>query len=81
MTHSSSPPQYFADVTEANSWLSDRRPFLTSEDYGKDESSTSALLQRHLRVEKEMGAYVSEIKRLGEQAKGASQLAPLTVSY
>uniref|UniRef100_A0A8C8K4M3 Spectrin beta chain, non-erythrocytic 5 n=1 Tax=Oncorhynchus tshawytscha TaxID=74940 RepID=A0A8C8K4M3_ONCTS len=70
--------QYFADVTEANSWLSDRKPLLISEDYGKDESSTSALLQRHLRLEKEMGAYVVEVKRLGEQAKGASQLAPLT---
>ncbi|CAB1331140.1 unnamed protein product [Coregonus sp. 'balchen'] len=52
--------QYFADVTEANSWLSDRKPLLISEDYGKDESSTSALLQRHLRLEKEMGAYVVE---------------------
>ncbi|KAL0969732.1 hypothetical protein UPYG_G00231540 [Umbra pygmaea] len=69
--------QYFADVTEANSWLSDRKPLLVSEDYGKDESSTSALLQRHLRLEKEMEAYAVEVKRLGEQAKGASQMAPL----
>ncbi|XP_010891275.2 spectrin beta chain, non-erythrocytic 5 isoform X2 [Esox lucius] len=70
--------QYFADVTEANSWLSDRKPLLISEDYGKDESSTSALLQRHLRLEKEMGAYAVEVKRLGEQAKGAATLAPVT---
>ena len=73
-------PQYFAEVTEANSWLSDRKPLLTSEDYGKDESSAGALLQRHLRLEKEMGAYFTEVKRLGEQAKNAAQMSPLTVS-
>ncbi|XP_067099877.1 spectrin beta chain, non-erythrocytic 5 [Osmerus mordax] len=70
--------QYFADVTEANSWLGDRKPLLTSEDYGKDESSTGALLQRHLRLMKEMGAYSTEVKRLGEQAKNAAQMSPLT---
>uniref|UniRef100_A0A673I813 Spectrin beta chain, non-erythrocytic 2-like n=1 Tax=Sinocyclocheilus rhinocerous TaxID=307959 RepID=A0A673I813_9TELE len=70
--------QYFADVTEASSWLDDRKPLLIDEDYGKDEASTTALLQRHQRLEKEMEAYASEVKRLGEQAKSAAQLAPLT---
>ncbi|XP_029350237.1 spectrin beta chain, non-erythrocytic 5 [Echeneis naucrates] len=70
--------QYFTDVAEANSWLSDRKPLLTSEDHGKDESSTAALLQRHLRLEKEMVAFGAEIKRLSEQAKGAAQLTTLT---
>uniref|UniRef100_A0A4W6DIZ9 Spectrin beta, non-erythrocytic 5 n=1 Tax=Lates calcarifer TaxID=8187 RepID=A0A4W6DIZ9_LATCA len=72
--------QYFADVEEAVSWLGDRKPLLTSEDHGKDESSTAALLQRHLRLEKEMAAFASEIKRLSEQAKSAAQLTALTVS-
>ncbi|KAK0147075.1 Spectrin beta chain, non-erythrocytic 5 [Merluccius polli] len=70
--------QYFSDVAEANSWLADRKPLLTSEDHGKDDSSTSALLQRHLRLEKEMAAYAAEIHRLAEQARSATQLAPLT---
>ncbi|KAM4625618.1 spectrin beta chain, non-erythrocytic 5 [Polymixia lowei] len=70
--------QYFSDVAEANSWLDDRKPLLTSEDYGKDESNTATLLQRHLRLEKEMAAYASEIKRLAEQSRSAAQLAPLT---
>nr|XP_055027307.1 spectrin beta chain, non-erythrocytic 5 [Misgurnus anguillicaudatus] len=70
--------QYFADVTEASSWLADRKPLLIDEDYGKDEASTSALLQRHQRLEKEMETYASEVNRLGEQAKGAAQLAPLS---
>lgn len=79
-THCSLSVQYFADVAEANSWLGDRKPLLTSEDHGKDESSTAALLQRHLRLEKEMAAYGSEIKRLSEQARSAAQLTALTVS-
>ncbi|KAK2892289.1 hypothetical protein Q8A73_017954 [Channa argus] len=70
--------QYFADAAEGNSWLNDRKPLLTSEDYGKDESSTAALLQRHLRLEIEFAAYASEIKRLSEQARSAAQLTALT---
>ncbi|XP_068070705.2 spectrin beta chain, non-erythrocytic 5 isoform X1 [Danio rerio] len=70
--------QYFADITEASSWLDDHKPLLIDEDYGKDEASSTALLQRHQRVEKEMEAYSLEVKRLGEQAKSAAQLAPLT---
>ncbi|KAM8913952.1 spectrin beta chain, non-erythrocytic 5 isoform 3-T3 [Spinachia spinachia] len=70
--------QYFADVAEADSWLGDRRPLLTSEDHGKDEASTAALLQRHLRLEREMAAYASEMKRLAEQARSAAQLTALT---
>lgn len=67
-------------MAEADSWLGDRKPLLTSEDHGKDESSTAVLLQRHLRLEKELAAYGSEIKRLSEQARSAAQLTALTVS-
>ncbi|KAG7510030.1 spectrin beta chain, non-erythrocytic 5 [Solea senegalensis] len=70
--------QYFADVGEAKSWLGDRKPLLTSDDQGTVESSTAALLQRHLWVEKEMVAYAVEIKRLSEQAKSTVQLTALT---
>ncbi|XP_054653046.1 spectrin beta chain, non-erythrocytic 1 isoform X2 [Dunckerocampus dactyliophorus] len=70
--------QYFADVEEANSWLSDKKPILTSEDYGKDESSSAALLQRHLRLDKEMASYGMEIKRLSEHARNAAQLTTFT---
>ncbi|XP_028251320.1 spectrin beta chain, non-erythrocytic 5 [Parambassis ranga] len=71
--------QYFADVAEANSWLGDRKPLLTSGDHGKDDASTAALLQRHLWLLKEMTAFASEIKRLSEQARSAAQLTALTV--
>uniref|UniRef100_A0A8B9BFF0 Calponin-homology (CH) domain-containing protein n=1 Tax=Anser brachyrhynchus TaxID=132585 RepID=A0A8B9BFF0_9AVES len=60
--------QYFADIDEANSWLRERQPLLASKDYGKDESSAEALLHRHLRLEKEITAYSTEMRRLKEQA-------------
>uniref|UniRef100_A0A8C4TAI1 Spectrin, beta, non-erythrocytic 5 n=1 Tax=Erpetoichthys calabaricus TaxID=27687 RepID=A0A8C4TAI1_ERPCA len=64
--------QYFADVNDAESWVRERLPLLMSDDCGKDESSADALLQRHLRLEKEIAAYLSEMKRLREQAECAA---------
>ncbi|NWV85162.1 SPTN5 protein, partial [Dasyornis broadbenti] len=72
--------QYFADIDEANSWLRERQPLLTSKDYGKDESSAEALLHRHLRLEKEIAAYSSEMRRLKEQADIAAQQAPAAMT-
>lgn len=72
--------QYFVDVAEANSWLSDRKPPLLSRDQGRDESSTAALLQRHQWLEKELGSFGAEIRRLWEQARSAAQLTALMVS-
>ncbi|NXJ96213.1 SPTN5 protein, partial [Corythaixoides concolor] len=71
--------QYFADVDEANSWLRERQPLLASKDYGKDESSAEALLHRHLRLEKEIAAYSSEMRRLKEQADIAAEQAPAAI--
>ncbi|XP_051775707.1 spectrin beta chain, non-erythrocytic 5 [Erpetoichthys calabaricus] len=70
--------QYFADVNDAESWVRERLPLLMSDDCGKDESSADALLQRHLRLEKEIAAYLSEMKRLREQAECAATQIPLT---
>ncbi|XP_074765676.1 spectrin beta chain, non-erythrocytic 5 isoform X1 [Athene noctua] len=71
--------QYFADIDEANSWLQERQPLLASKDYGKDESSAEALLHRHLRLEKEIAAYSSEMRRLKEQAVTAAEQAPAAI--
>ncbi|XP_075049076.1 spectrin beta chain, non-erythrocytic 5 [Mixophyes fleayi] len=69
--------QYFADANDADSWLREHLPLLTSEDYGKDESSAEAILQRHLRLEKEIAAYAMEVRRLGEQAQTVANKAPM----
>ncbi|KAM8834261.1 LOW QUALITY PROTEIN: spectrin beta chain, non-erythrocytic 5 [Synchiropus picturatus] len=70
--------QYFADAAEAQSWLADKKPLLASGDLGQDESSTSALLQRHQWLEKELRAYACEIQRLSEQAAASLPLTALT---
>lgn len=71
--------QYFTDINEAHSWLLEKQPLLHSEDFGKDEASADALLQRHVRLEKEIAAYSSEVKRLGDLATAAVQQVPLTM--
>ncbi|XP_067895807.1 spectrin beta chain, non-erythrocytic 5 isoform X2 [Heterodontus francisci] len=71
--------QYFTDINEAHSWLLEKQPLVQSEDYGKDEASADALLQRHVRLEKEIAAYSTEVKRLGDQATTAMQQVPLTM--
>ena len=68
--------QYFADIDEANSWLQERQTLVASKDYGKDELSAEALLHRHLRLEKEIVAYSTEMRRLKEQAAIAAEQAP-----
>jgi spectrin beta len=62
-----SSQQYFADASEAESWMRSKMALVSlSSDYGKDEASTQALLQRHVRVQEEIKAYEPEVNRLGE---------------
>ncbi|XP_076313686.1 LOW QUALITY PROTEIN: spectrin beta chain, non-erythrocytic 5-like [Tachypleus tridentatus] len=61
--------QYHADANEAESWMREKLPLVSSKDYGKDEPSAQALLQRHTRLESEIKAYESDIKRLDSQAE------------
>lgn len=60
--------QYHADANEAESWIREKRQLVSSKDHGKDEPSAQALLQRHSRLESEIKAYDSDIKRLNDQA-------------
>ena len=60
--------QYHADANETESWMKEKMQLVTSEDYGKDEPSALALLQRHSRLESEISAYENDIKRLNTQS-------------
>ncbi|CAG2161762.1 unnamed protein product, partial [Oppiella nova] len=60
--------QYHTDANEAESWMKEKMQLVTSEDYGKDEPSALALLQRHSRLESEISAYENDIKRLNTQS-------------
>ncbi|XP_031334782.1 spectrin beta chain, non-erythrocytic 1 isoform X2 [Photinus pyralis] len=61
--------QFYADANEADSWLNDKTSILTSTDYGSDEPSAQALLQRHKDLQGELNAYKGDIQSLNSQAE------------
>nr|XP_022333961.1 spectrin alpha chain, non-erythrocytic 1-like isoform X4 [Crassostrea virginica] len=61
--------QYYADANEAELWMKEKMPLVTSDDYGRDEMGSKALLSRHNRLEGEIRSFRSEIKRLDELAQ------------
>ncbi|XP_071162084.1 spectrin beta chain-like isoform X8 [Mytilus edulis] len=61
--------QYYADADEAEAWLKEKMPLVCSDDYGKDETGSQALLSRHNRLEGEIRSFRSEIGRLDELAQ------------
>lgn len=61
--------QYHQDANEAESWMREKVQLASSEDYGKDEPSAAALLQRHSRLEEEVQSYDNDIRRLNDQSE------------
>ena len=71
--------QFYADANEADSWLNEKMSILASSDYGSDEPSAQALLQRHRDLQGELNAYRGDIQSLNNHADklidaGISQL-------
>ncbi|XP_028142929.1 spectrin beta chain, non-erythrocytic 1 isoform X1 [Diabrotica virgifera virgifera] len=60
--------QFYADANEAESWLNEKLALVTSDDYGTDELSAKALLQRHKVLDEEINAYHGDIYSLNGQA-------------
>lgn len=65
--------QYFADANEAESWMREKYPIVTSVDLGKDEDSTEALLKKHEALMADLNAFESTIVGLREQAGACKQ--------
>lgn len=61
--------QYFADANEAESWIKEKEPIVTSTDYGKDEDSSEALLKKHEALVSDLEAFDSTISALKKQAQ------------
>ena len=74
-----SSSQYFVDVAEADSWLQEQRSTLESASFGQDQVATEALLRQHLRLERSVRAFGTELRRLDEQAQVATAQAALLV--
>ncbi|KAF4017333.1 hypothetical protein G4228_009075 [Cervus hanglu yarkandensis] len=71
--------QYFMDVAEADSWLQEQRSTLESASFGQDQVATEALLRQHLRLERSVRTFGTELHRLDEQAQVATAQAALLV--
>lgn len=71
--------QYFADASEAESWMREKEPLVGSSEFGRDEDSTEALLKKHNALLADIEAYGSTIEALGVQARNCRmQEAPAT---
>ncbi len=60
--------QFYTDANEADSWLNEKLALAASKDYGVDEPSAQALLQRHRDLQGELNAYSGDILNLNQQA-------------
>ncbi|XP_016965390.1 spectrin beta chain, non-erythrocytic 5 isoform X1 [Drosophila biarmipes] len=60
--------QFYTDANEAESWLNEKMALVNSRDYGSDEPSAQALLQRHRDLQGELNAYSGDILNLNQQA-------------
>lgn len=71
--------QYFADASEAESWMREKEPLVGSSEFGRDEDSTEALLKKHNALLADIEAYGSTIEALGIQASSCRmQEAPVS---
>ncbi|XP_065157650.1 spectrin beta chain isoform X3 [Atheta coriaria] len=61
--------QFYADANEVDSFLNEKKAILLSKDYGSDEPSAQALLQRHRDLHSELNAYKGDIQSLNNQAE------------
>lgn len=61
--------QYYADANEAESWMKEKEPIVSSTDYGKDEDSSEALLKKHEALMSDLKAFGNTIEALKEQAR------------
>ncbi|KAK2560477.1 Spectrin beta chain [Acropora cervicornis] len=56
--------QFFTEVTEVETWIREKLPRVSSEDYGRDETSAQSLLRKHETFDLEMDSYRAKIKDL-----------------
>ena len=61
--------QYYAKVSEAISWLHDKRSLVALRDYGKDEDSTQALIKKHEAIALEIEGYEAKIAELHTESE------------
>nr|XP_056701927.1 spectrin beta chain, non-erythrocytic 4 [Euleptes europaea] len=66
--------QYYFDVAEVETWLSEQELFMMNEEKGKDEQSTLQLLKKHLVTEQTVENYAETIAQLSRQCRALLEL-------
>uniref|UniRef100_A0ACB8FFV2 Spectrin beta chain, non-erythrocytic 4 n=1 Tax=Sphaerodactylus townsendi TaxID=933632 RepID=A0ACB8FFV2_9SAUR len=66
--------QYYFDVAEVETWLSEQELFMMNEEKGKDEQSTLQLLKKHLVTEQAVENYAETIAQLSRQCRALLEL-------
>ncbi|XP_075227745.1 spectrin beta chain, non-erythrocytic 5 kst isoform X2 [Lycorma delicatula] len=61
---------FYAEASEAEAWLREKRPLLTSQDFGKDEDSVQSLLKKLEGLERELCAFQHTVGRLAKLSHG-----------
>jgi spectrin beta len=61
--------QYYFDVSEAESWMSEQELYMMVEDRGKDEFSGQNIMKKHESLENAVEDYAETIRQLGETSK------------
>ncbi|XP_075692211.1 spectrin beta chain, non-erythrocytic 4 [Rhinoderma darwinii] len=66
--------QYYFDVGEVETWLSEQELLMMNDEKGKDEQSTLQLLKKHLMVEQTIENYEETIAQLSRQCRSLLDL-------
>ncbi|XP_007933521.1 spectrin beta chain, non-erythrocytic 5 [Orycteropus afer afer] len=61
--------QYFLDVSELEGWVEEKRPLVSSQDYGGDEATTFILIKKHQALQQELALYWSFMEKLDQRAQ------------
>ncbi|XP_054271663.1 spectrin alpha chain, non-erythrocytic 1 isoform X2 [Macrosteles quadrilineatus] len=61
---------FYAEASEAETWLREKRPLLTSSDFGKDEDSVQSLLKKLEGIERELSTFQTNVGRLAKLSHG-----------
>ncbi|XP_074091259.1 spectrin beta chain, non-erythrocytic 5 isoform X1 [Macrotis lagotis] len=61
--------QYLLDVSDLEDWLEEKRPLVSSQDYGKDQLATINLIKKHKALEQELALYGGFVAELVQTAQ------------
>nr|XP_021524474.1 LOW QUALITY PROTEIN: spectrin beta chain, non-erythrocytic 5 [Aotus nancymaae] len=61
--------QYFLDASELEGWVEEKRPLVSSRDYGRDEAATLGLIKKHKALQEELAVHWNSMEELDQRAQ------------